>query len=231
MTDNHYRNAGSFRKPEQISGTFPDLPYTAGRRLQLTAVHSLDRIDDQKRRFLPFRLEQDPAHFRGRHNQQRIRTFAQATGPHSSLFLRLFPGNIKNLATLLTKSHSRIQQQCRLTDPRFAPQQYQAARDNAAAQHPVEFVDACGQTLYRSGCHPADRPGDFAFHKIYVTCIFSKRFHLLRQRIPGAAFRAFPQPGRRNITAILTYITGFYFGLSHANAPLPPVPAFLSVLL
>ena len=84
----------------------------------------------------------------------------QPLGAQRDLLDRLLAGDVERLFRRADRCH-RLQQQRRLADARVAAQQDHAAGNEAAAQHPVELLDAGGKPRHVPGLDRAQRP-DFA---------------------------------------------------------------------
>ena len=142
----------------------------------------------------------------------------QAARTQRHLRARLFTRDVQRRHAAALQTVHGLQQQGRLPDAGVTPDQHHATGHDAAAQHPVELVDAgrraghigrfdVGQRGHRLG---RVQPACQGLHAVLAcTGRFRARFF---ERVPGVAVRALAQPFGAGAAALLAGVDGFVFG-------------------
>ena len=120
------------------SRTWLTLP---GDAVDLGAGDGLHRVDDEQ-----VGLDRVDVAEHGRQvglggQEEVVAQGADALGPQPHLGGRLLTGDVERAAAL-GEPRGHVEQQGRLADARLAGEQHDGARHQAAAEHPVELVDA-----------------------------------------------------------------------------------------
>ena len=147
VPDEERRNVLPLRGKEQLRCRLADLADAAWRRLELQREHRLDRVDDDERRIEPPDLFEDPLEAGLREDVERRALHAEPLTSRLDLVLGLFAGAVEHGAEVVRKVCRRLQQQRGLADAGLAADQDQRSRNDAAAEHAVELVDAGRQAL------------------------------------------------------------------------------------
>ena len=129
---------------------------------------------------------------------------AQALRPHLHLCRRLLAGHQQG-GPAGCHVRQRLQHQGALADSRLAPQQHQRTRNQAAAQHAVEFSDSRGDAVLRQGLDLGERSRHGGAHgcRCCAGRLRLRRCELL-ERVPLAAGRAAAHPASRHVPAAIT---------------------------
>ena len=143
----HRRHVLPLGGKEKLRGGFPHLPDAARRRLEPARPHRLHRVDDHQRRLEAGDLFEDALDAGLRQEIERRRADAEPVAAALDLVLRLLAGRVEHGADVAGEVRRRLQQQRGLADAGLAAEQHQRSRDDAAAEHAVEFADAGRQPL------------------------------------------------------------------------------------
>src|SRR5690606_38388419 len=211
VTDQEDGGAGVLRIPLEPGRALPDLAHVPGRAFQLRRVDRLDRVDDERGRRALVRRREDTVQLRLAEEHDIARPAAQAVGPEPDLRGRFLARDVERAVPRRLEPGRDLEQERALPDPGLAADQDERARDDAAAEHEVEFVEpsppshrlrardlgeACGRSAAgravrrragRSRAGPGPPPIDD---------------RLLDQRVPGAARRTPTGPARRLVAAL-----------------------------
>ena len=145
MTYHDDRYIARFRKTRQIGRRFAYLGDAARRRLNVSHMHHLDRVDNHQLRLFVIGYLADLFNAGlGEHIEISGRQ-PQAVSAHRYLLQRLFPGDVQRFH-VFRQSAQRLQQQRRFTRPRTAANQNCAARHHATAEHAVKLFKTGGET-------------------------------------------------------------------------------------
>ena len=180
-------------------------------------MHGLDRIDDQqRRRFAVAHGGQDVAN-RGRRRQPHRR--GAEPKPHCAqphLFGRIPRRKHKRRSVPVARQPRRdLQQQRRLADPRIAADQHRRARDDAAADRPVELGKTARQPLgkRRGRFEPDQRNHPPAALQIVLGREDARHLGgFLDERVPLGAVGTLPLPAVLNRSARLADVSRFRLG-------------------
>ena len=137
-------------------GDLADLGHPAGGALDARRDDRLHRVDDQQYRLHRFHL--------GQHGGQLCLGGDVEVVPHGTdpvrtqpyLGRRLLTGDVEHRAGL-RHQRARLKQQCGLAHAGLSGKQHHGTGDQAAAQHPVEFVEPGGPGARGAGIHLGDR--------------------------------------------------------------------------
>ena len=114
------------------------------------------------------------------------------------LVLRFLARRVEHRPDFAREVRGRLEQQRRLADARLAAEQHQRPRHDAAAEHAIELADAGRQPRRRQPSRPRRRaaPSDRLPARVSAAPSGGTglRGALLRQRVPGAALGAPPEP-------------------------------------
>ncbi len=219
VSDQEDRHVLPLGGEQQLRGRFAHLADAAGRRLKLQREDRLNRVHDDERRLDAGDLLEYALEARLRQQVQRRAADAKPLATRFDLMLRLFAGAVQHRADRPRHVGRRLQQQRRLADARLAAQQHQRTRDDAAAQHAVEFVDGGGEPRVLLDLDIRVQPGDSGRPggRIPMSAGRSPTVlggPLFDERVPGAAVGAATEPLRRLRTALLADEDGL-LGLRH----------------
>ena len=142
VPDEHGGHAALLRHPDEGRRDLAHLGDVAGRAVDRVAGDGLHRVDDQQvgRRLLDVPEHRAEVGLRGDEQPRPQRADALGAQPH--LAGGLLAGDVEHRAALLGGAGRDVEQQRRLADARLAGQQDDGARDEPAAEHPVELLDA-----------------------------------------------------------------------------------------
>ncbi len=162
VADQHGGDAALFGDRDQCGCHLAHLRHATRRAVDVGDRHGLNRVDDQQRGIDVVEVLQDgPDVGFGREEQVR-RECLDAPGPKPHLRGRLFAGDVERAGDVgcakTGELRRDVEYQGRLADARFAGEQHDDARDQTAAEHPVEFVDAGRSAARCLGIDVTDGP-------------------------------------------------------------------------
>ncbi len=135
-----------FGIPHQARRGLAQLADGAWRRTQVLRKHGLDRIDDHNRGTGGGRLTDDPLDLSLGQQFDRVAFKPQSPCSQGHLAQRLLTGDIQH-RHCARQTRSRLQQQCRLTNPRIPPEQDYRSCYQPATENPVQFTDLRAKAL------------------------------------------------------------------------------------
>ena len=222
MADQQQGTAALLGEADQRLGGGAQLGDGARRLLEPVDPHGLDGIDDHQVRRL--RAVDRGQHVAGRGRAGQLDggvSEAEPKGAQPDLVDQFLAADIDDRAALDGQGSCRLQHQGALADAGVAADEDRRPGDDAAAQHPVELVDAAGQAR-RRGRGPGQRheleppPLRLAAGGRSRACR-----RLLHQAVPGAAIVAAPRPAWVRGTAALADIGPLRLG---HQAPIAAAP-------
>jgi hypothetical protein len=181
---------------------FAHLADRPGRAAHPLRVKCLDGVDHTGGRALGLERRHDRLEGRLRDDRHRERRFAEALGTQPDLGRGLFAGHVEDVVAARRQIAERHAGERRLADPGRASEEDERARDEPAAQHPVELVDACQQSreLRRGDVAQRQRlrrpPRRRTSPPAAGRATAGRLAPLLDERVPLAAAVAAPAPGK-----------------------------------
>ena len=152
MPDKDDGNPPTLGKGHQFMGGGTDLGHGAGRGVDGVEPHGLDRINHGQMRAFGIQRGQDVAQRGFRAKRHGGIGQAQTLGPHADLGRRLFARDVEAFQTPAGETGGGLQQEGGFPDAGVAPDEDGRGRDEATAQHAVQFIHpACGAGRRRFG--------------------------------------------------------------------------------
>ncbi len=142
VADDEHGRAALLREAHQPRGAFAHLSDVARRALEVGREHGLNRIDDERRGRRRRRCREDRFEIRLAQERDVAGVSAEPVGAQANLERGFFAGRVEHRPSGLLEARRDLEQQRRLADARFAPDENHRARDDPAAEHEVEFVEA-----------------------------------------------------------------------------------------
>jgi hypothetical protein len=141
VTDEDRRRAGGLGVRHEARRALAHLRQRAGDRIELPGVHGLDRVEREHRRLERACVVQHLVDVGlGDQREPRIGG-AEPARAHRHLRDRLLARRVQDAAIAPGQTAERLGEQRRLADARIAAEEEQAAGDQTAAQHAIEFGD------------------------------------------------------------------------------------------
>ena len=194
VADQEQRGAAPLGEADQLVRAGAQLGHRARRRIDALDIHGLDRIDDHQAGRAGVIEGRDHVADRGRRRQLHRRAReAETRRAQPELVDRLLAADIGHGLAAARQRGAGLQRQGGLADAGIAADQDRRALDEAAAQHPVELLDAGGEARRRGGgaaqAYQLERaPGGAQALGDGLGC------RLLGQAVPFAAGIATPRP-------------------------------------
>ena len=183
------------------------LPDAARRRPERGGVHRLDRVHHDHRRAERPDLLDDGLDVRFGQHQDVDVSQPEALGAQPHLLRRLLARDVEDRQPLARQGAARLDGERRLADAGIAADQHDRARDQAAAQHPVELAEPGGAAERVLGGHGRERPRRGARRRARLArrppTSTLVRHLLLDQRSPDRAAGTLAEPARSDVPALL----------------------------
>jgi hypothetical protein len=141
VADEHEAHTGALGRARQLRGALAHLRHGSGRGLQVSRVQGLDRVDHRDLRPLLLDRGEDAIEGDLGHQPHPLALDADPARPQGDLRRRLLATDVQHRHPRRHR-RQRLQQQCRLADPGIPSDQHDTARNEAAPQHAVEFLEA-----------------------------------------------------------------------------------------
>ena len=139
MAHEEHGDALFFRHALEHCRSLAHLSQTARQPVDISRSHGLNGIDDHKLRADPLDLVQDVRDVRLARDENALRQRFESLCAQPDLSGRFFARDVQNRTVHFGIAVGHLQEKRRLADAGLAAEQHDRARQNAPAQHPVEF--------------------------------------------------------------------------------------------
>ena len=210
VAHHHHHGARLLRQPGEKGRSFPHLADAARVTVEAFELHDLYGIQHHqgRRGFTEQRRDGFRAGFGG--HLERIQRQAQPARAHGKLLEAFLARDIKHTLTA-SELGAHLQQQGALTRARLTAEQHHRPRHQAAAQHPVEFVETGFDAGEFSGFHVRQgfRLSQCAAVTLGAAAAGYRPYAHPRQRVPGSTAAALTLPLTVFGAAVGAHVGGF----------------------
>ncbi len=197
VADEDDRSPARLREDGEPRRRVPYLRDGARRRRQVGRGDGLDRVDHEAGPRPRRRRLEDPVDGGLREEVEAVHDRAETVRAQADLPRRLLGRDVEDLAGPRGKPCGDLQQERRLSDPRLAAEEDDGARDEAAAEHPVDVREPRQKPRRVGGVH-IPHPDDAGTRDDRGSLPRTDRPLRLSfdERVPAAALRAAAEPAR-----------------------------------